>query len=143
MNANTMWKNYRAIAGAHNYIIGFEYNGSIYAVQRKQVKQFLTYEKASRGQGYALRLRFKVTDKKRLATNAINLGNAEQLQDSIYNKGDNFERLVAEYYGIKWQKNNTCFTECGDLNINGTEYQVKFDAATFTNEKILERLRRA
>ena len=51
MTKQTMWKNYRAIAGAHTYILGFEYKKELYMVTRKQVGQFLSYEQASRGQG--------------------------------------------------------------------------------------------
>ena len=31
------------------------------------------------------------------------------------------------------------FTKCGDIRVNGVEIQIKFDGATFTNEKTLAR----
>jgi hypothetical protein len=39
-----------------------------------------------------------------------------------------------------WEKDNVPFTEDGDLTANGIAYQIKFEKATFTNEKTLARL---
>lgn len=139
MTKQTMWNNYRAIAGAHTYILGFEYKKELYMVTRKQVGQFLSYEQASRGQGMGLRLRMKVADRKRLANKGICLGSIDRLTETAYNKGENFERLVHEYYGQVWEKDTRPFTECGDICVNGVEIQIKFDGATFTNEKTLAR----
>ena len=48
--------------------------------------------------------------------------------------------MVTEKFGQVWTKNSIPFTECGDININGIEYQIKYQGATFTNEKILNKL---
>ena len=52
MTKQTMWKNYRAIAGAHTYILGFEYKKELYMVTRKQVGQFLSYELQVEGRAW-------------------------------------------------------------------------------------------
>ena len=142
MTKQTMWNNYRAIAGAHTYILGFEYKKELYMITRKQVGQFLSYEKASRGQGMGLRLRMKAADRERLAGKGICLGSIDRLAETTYNKGENFERLVYEYYGQHWEKDGRPFTECGDLQVDGVEIQIKFDGATFTNEKTLANQRK-
>ena len=81
----------------------------------------------------------KVADRKRLASKGICLGSIDRLTETAYNKGENFERLVHEYYGQTWEKDTRPFTECGDIRVNGVEIQIKFDGATFTNEKTLAR----
>lgn len=137
MTKATMWKNYRSIAGAHTYIIGFELNKELYMVTRKQVGQFLSYEQASRGQGMSLRLRMKKADRVRLAKKGVCLGSIDRLTETAYNKGENFERLVHEHFGQPWVKDTKPFTECGDIRVDEVEIQIKFDGATFTNEKTL------
>ncbi len=139
MNKNTMWKYYRNLSAAHTYILGFEVGHEVYMITRKHVGQFLSYEKASRGQGMGLRLRMKSADRKRLVKKAIRLGSVEELKNGKYNKGENFERLVFEHYGQKWEKDTEPFTKCGDICVDGVEIQIKFDGATFTVEKTLKR----
>ena len=139
MTKQTMWNNYKAISGAHTYILGFELNKELYMVTRKQVGQFLSYEQASRGQGMGLRLRMKKADKVRLAKKGICLGSIDRLTETAYNKGENFERLVHEHFGQTWEKDHEPFTKCGDIRVDGVEIQIKFDGATFTNEKTLAR----
>ena len=139
MTKNTMWKTYKTISAAHTYILGFEFDNKIYMVIRKQVGQFISCEKASRGQGMGLRLRMKSADRKRLAKKAVCLGSVNRLSEMSYNKGENFERLVHKYYGQEWKKDNEPFTKCGDIRVDGIEIQIKFDGATFTNEKTLTR----
>lgn len=48
--------------------------------------------------------------------------------------------MVTEFYGQEWTKDNAPFTEDGDLTANGIAYQIKFEKATFTNEKTLARM---
>ena len=139
MTKNTMWNTYRNLSASHTYAIGFVLNGNLYMSERKQVGQFVTYEKASRGQGMGLRLRLKKADKVRLSKRAICLGSADRLTETAYNKGENFERMVFEHYGQTWEKDTVPFTESGDIQINGIEIQIKYDGATFTVEKTLKR----
>ena len=62
--------------------------------------------------------------------------------DCKYNKGEVFEKLVTEFYGQEWTKDNVPFTVDGDLTVNGTAYQIKFEKATFCNEKSLANLKK-
>lgn len=61
-------------------------------------------------------------------------------KESKYNKGEIFEKLVTEYFAQEWTKDNIPFTEAGDIEINGKAYQIKFEKATFTNEKTLAKM---
>lgn len=139
MTKNTMWNTYRNLSASHTYIIGFAYKGNIYMTERKRLGKYLSYEQASRGQGMALRLRLRQADRMALVKTSICLGSIDRLTETAYNKGENFERLVNEHFGFTWEKDKRPFTECGDICVDGVEIQIKFDGATFTNEKTLAR----
>ena len=62
------------------------------------------------------------------------------VETSKYNNGEIFEKLVTEHFGQIWEKDNVPFTEDGDLTVDGTAYQIKFQKATFCNEKSLANL---
>jgi hypothetical protein len=137
---------YNAVAFTHKYIWGFEYKSNIYmAMTDKSVLPFVTcLDKASRGAGYALRFRPSVQQKLVLMPNAKILCSKkffeQQVKENKYNRGEIFEKIITEHFNQIWEKNNTPFTKSGDININGIAYQIKFEKATFTNEKILARM---
>ena len=58
-----------------------------------------------------------------------------------YNKGEIFEKLVTEQFGQTWVKDNVPFTDDGDLTVDGIAYQIKFESASFINEKQMMRMR--
>jgi len=60
--------------------------------------------------------------------------------DSKYNRGEIFEKIITEKGGQAWEKDNLKFTEVPDTIIDGIGYQIKFEKATFTNEKSLASL---
>ena len=62
--------------------------------------------------------------------------------DSKYNAGEIFEKMVTEYFGQVWVKDNIPFTEAGDIETDGVAYQIKYQKATFCNEKSLANLRK-
>jgi predicted RNA-binding protein with PUA domain len=64
----------------------------------------------------------------------------EKGKEVHYNRGDVFERLITEKAGQVWTKDNVPFTMAGDIEWNGVAYQIKFEKATFTNEKSLMNL---
>ena len=66
----------------------------------------------------------------------------EQVASTKYNKGEIFEKMVTEYFGQEWEKDNVPFTEDGDITVNGVAYQIKFQKATFCNEKSIANLER-
>ena len=63
------------------------------------------------------------------------------VSESKYNKGEIFEKLVTEWFGQTWTKDNVPFTEDGDLTVDGVAYQIKFEQATFLTEAQMLRLR--
>ena len=152
MENTTMLKSlidgYNEVSYTHNYIFGFESDGVIYgAIATSEVLPYVTsLDKASRGAGLSLRFRPNKAQKEFLKNcETFALCSKKFFEDfhktSTYNKGENFEQLVTEYYGQRWEKDNVPFTKAGDIEVNGIAFQIKFEKATFCNEKSLRALR--
>lgn len=143
MVKRTMMKWYEKFSAADGYIIGFVMDKMLYMVEMERIApRFLNVEEASRNQGDNLRLRLKKAQKQSLAKKAICLGSADVLTADKYNKGENFEKVVTEYFGQEWEKDTIPFYMQGDINVNGRELQIKLDSATIANSKMLEKLKR-
>lgn len=143
----SMINRYNEKSYTHHYIFGFHFKGNVYMVvaDSKILAYILKLDKASRGQGYSLRFSPNTDQKLMLiAMGAMILCSTEffnmEVANSRYNKGEIFEKMVTEFYGQTWVKDNVPFTEDGDLTVDHIAYQIKFEKATFTNEKSLARL---
>jgi hypothetical protein len=142
----TLIDRYNAVAYTHEYIWGFEYKGNIYMARTSaDVMPFVCkLDKASRGCGFALRFVPTVAQKLTLMTSAVVLCSKkffeEEVSNSIYNRGEIFEKMVTEYFGQVWEKDNVPFTDDGDITVNGIAYQIKYQKATFCNEKSIANL---
>lgn len=143
---NLLVEGYESIAYADDYIYGFRFHGAIYMINMRGLdRRVLKLDKASRGAGYALRFR-PTTDIKlyMLSMGATVLCSASIFDsivaDSRYNKGEIFEKIITENAGQEWHKDSVPFTDGGDMVADGIAYQIKFEGATFTNEKTLARL---
>ena len=141
---NYLQDGYNSIAYTDQYILGFKFKGVVYMTfaDRCKTDRFTCLDRASRGAGYSLRFKPTVDQKIALLTNASPLCSVDLFDDMVnnspYNNGDIFEKLVTEKLtGIKWEKDHIPFTEAGDVEYHGTAYQIKFEKATFTNEKTL------
>ena len=139
---------YNALSFTHNYIFGYEYKGNVYAtsVTAEVLPYILKLDKASRGAGYALRFCPTVEQKLFLMmqnTTGVICSSEyfkTEVANSIYNNGEIFEKQVTEKFGQVWEKDNIPYTEAGDIEVDGVAYQIKFQKATFTNEKSLARM---
>lgn len=145
---HSMINQYNDLAYAHNYMFGFTDRGIVYcAVTTAEVLPYVCMlDCASRGQGVALRFKPNKAQKEFLKQfKLIPLCSTVTFEDlfksSKYNRGEIFEKLVTEFFGQKWEKDNIPFTEAGDIEIDGVAYQIKYEKATFTNEKTLMQLK--
>lgn len=138
---------YSRKAYTHEYVFGFTFENTVWAV--KADSSFLPYilklDKASRGAGFALRFCPNRQQKAMLLSlGAIALCSKDYFTavcaSNKYNRGENFEKLYTEYCGQTWIKDNIPYTEAGDIEVDGVAYQIKFEKATFTNEKSLARM---
>lgn len=139
---------YNRLSFTHQYIFGFIFKGVVYAVRMtaEALPYICSLDKASRGAGYALR--FKPTNAQKLYM----LANGETevicsadyfhmlVSESTYNRGEVFENLIFKANNQTWTKDNVPFTKDGDITINGTPIQIKFEKATFCNEKQIHNL---
>lgn len=131
----------------HNYIFGFRAAGNIWfvLVTAELLPELLKLDKASRGAGYALRFKPNKAQKALLASYGAKVLCSEKFFDELaseskYNKGEIFEKLVTELAGQVWEKDNVPFTDDGDLTVDGIAYQIKFEKATFINEKQMHKM---
>ena len=141
---------YNRNAFAHDYIFGYNYKGVVYFTFATNdiINSIVKLEKASENNGYSLRFKPNNKIKEMLMTiNSNVLCSAEYLEDLVknskYNRGEIFEKLITEYFKKDWKKDNNDFTKCGDIEINEKAYQIKYEKATFINEKQIERMRKA
>ena len=146
----SMMQVYKAISAADAYILGFTYHNNVYfvVVDDNVLELACSLDKASRGAGYSIRFKPTNAVKEMLFTlySPKMLCSVEYFNticsDSKYNKGEIFEKLITEFFGQVWKKDNIPFTVAGDININGKEYQIKFEKATLVSEKTLTRAAR-
>ena len=137
---------YTKVAYAHNYIWGFTYKHNVYmaVTDASYVETLCCLDKASRGEGWALRFRPNSAQKLAILPNSKLLCSEdffmETVQGCVYNKGEVFEKMVTEYFGQEWKKDNVPFTKAGDIEVNGIPYQIKYQQATFCNEKSIASL---
>ena len=131
------------------YIGVYTFRGTVYATICNGEQLFangVKLDKASRGAGYSLRFKPNNADKLALMSlGTIVLCSVEMFNqlvaESKYNRGEIAEKLVTEYYGQTWVKDNVPFTEDGDITVNGVAYQIKFEKATFITEAQMMRMR--
>ena len=137
---------YNALAYTHEYIFGFSYKGTVYMAYTNKclLPYILKLDKASRGAGMALRFCPTNDIKVYMLQFAKPLCSTKFFDETVtatkYNKGEVFEKMVTEAYGQEWKKDNVPFTDDGDLTVNDIAYQIKFEKATFTNEKSLAKM---
>lgn len=146
----TLFKNmidrYNDLAFTHLYIWGFTYKKTVYmAFTTSEVMPFICkLDKASRGAGMALRFCPNAEQKVFLLPYAQPLCSEKYMDElhaeSGYNYGEIFEKIVTEKYGQVWVKDNVPFTKGPDLWIGNKPYQIKYQKATFCNEKSLANL---
>lgn len=92
------------------------------------------------GENGSITIRFRFTNeiKQKVKNNGIYLcTNEETKQIKLSNKGYLLEFLVHRYFGRSWQPDNKKWYEYPDISVNGINYQIKGNKATFCNIKTL------
>lgn len=140
---------YRKFSGANAYIIGFVYKHKLYiAVVEEIMPRQVKVMRASTKNGGYLKLQMNMTVKNKeqlIRKGAQCLMNEEEtarfLEENSGFCGVAFERLVYELNGqTPREKENVGFWVCGDINIDGIEYQVKWENAQIVNFQTLREL---
>lgn len=143
---NAMIDRYNELSFTHNYIYGFTYKKMVYMVKAdNSVMPFvLTLDEGSRGAGFSLRFKPNNSQKLLLISKGAQILCSQtafdnMVNESKYNRGEIFEKMVTELNGQEWEKDHVPFTDDGDLTVDGIAYQIKFEKATFTSERQLAR----
>lgn len=113
----------------------------------KDLKENLTIQEGSdkENNSRTLRLTFSKDLKKKVAKTGIVLATKEEFEtfakelggNGKMNRGKALEKLIFNYYGQDWKADNKEYTEYADIVVNGVNYQIKTDKATFLNESEL------
>ena len=152
MLATMMIQKYDYHNFTHNYIIGIKWKKQIIAcaVTSAILDRIVTLDHASRGEGYSVRFKPNMKTRMYILRNALatyKICSVDELESVAReevgkrtNRGSAFEKLVTEYFGQEWRKDSVPFTEAGDIEVNGKAYQIKYEGATFCNEKQLRGL---
>ena len=145
MTINEMMKSYEKHSFSNKYIEGFVFKNMIYMLMTNSLHETgLKLDKASRNGGCSLRFKPTLKEKKEMLKKAFPICTKQEfialVKTSKYNQGEIFEKIISERFGVEWKKDNIPFTKKGDLEINGIAYQIKFEKATFINEKQLVKL---
>ncbi len=140
---------YNKTAYAHLYILGFRKSGNIcfVIVEATMLDHLTKLDKASRGAGYSLRFRPNNAQKNLMMSLNAKVLCSEKFFDELvemskYNRGEVFEKLITEYFGQTWVKDNIPYTEAGDIEVDGIAYQIKFEKATFITEAQMMKMSR-
>lgn len=129
----------------HDYIFGFVLNGLVYSYNTNKLTYGIKLDRASSKCGGGYSLRYKPTKKecetliasgicKVICTEKYFL---DMVANSKYNKGEIFEKLVTESFGIEWFKDNVRLDKGADIETSENAYSVKFQSATIVTEKTL------
>lgn len=139
---------YNSKAFTHNYIYGFTYKDSVYYTESIGLSFGIKLDKASSkcGGGYSIRYNPTKAEKESL----IFSGTAKMLcskeffnetkENSKYNKGEIFEKLITEKYGQEWFKDNVPFFKGADLTTEEKAFSIKFEKATICTESTLNKI---
>lgn len=146
MTKRTLIKYTRRFTAADAYIIGFIYKRNLYMITIEEIPpRFIRVERESSKKGGRRKLQLRLNNQYKeqlIRKGAVYMGD-ETVLDGKYNKGVEFEKLVSEFYGITFRgKDNIGFWVAGDINVNGTEYQIKLDGAQIAVETTLEKLKK-
>ena len=143
---------YNAHAYTHNYIFGYTLGGVVYGAKvmdARAILPFLSYvDIASSKNGGTANVKYRQNAQRIgiINSNACEIRpvcSVDYLEtcfkNSKRNRGQLFEEMVAKVFNMTQNtKKNADFTTSGDVwDANGIHYQVKFNKATFTDERTI------
>ena len=144
-----MIRQYRRFSGADGYIVGFEYKKNIYIIEVNELMprwMRIAHSSSKTGRQPKLQMGLKNVHKEQLIRKgAIMIYTAEEFkQFEGSNKGWKLETAVMNYFGIENTKgqDNEKFSNCGDMELNGKQLQIKFQNEQVVAEKTLHNLQK-
>lgn len=145
---------YNRHAYTHSYIFGYTVRGTVYAARVMDARDILPYivslDRASSKNGGTYSIKYKPNAEKvaiinTAATEIRPICTVDYMENlfanSKQNRGQIFEDMVIKaWHGARVGGKNAKFTDCGDMVADGIHYQIKFNKATFIDERTLKNL---
>ena len=125
-------------------LLVFQLAGRAYAARINAITaDMVTLDRESSQNGGATKLRFKLTNRQKVAlieAGAEEVGDIADILSLQKNKGNAVECWATRrYMGIEWVKDSIPYYMQGDIQVNGEEVQVKFENASLTNVSVMEK----
>lgn len=149
MTKKNFFRYYNRLTGADRTFIFFERKGMIYLYECKHIAPRWAYdefESAKNGGHQKFRMHINISEKDKLiAKGATPVMTSEEFAAIPYaNKGYRCEYYLHQAYDLgEYKPDRVRFDKAGDVEINGIQYQVKFENASLTNVVVLHKAQKA
>ena len=131
---------YRKYTGTDRYFIGFQRKGFLWVADESELMpRWLTIRKPTGNHKEKLQMDLKAKHKDQLikkgAKPVMTSEEFEEMAKAMAkgqtNKGWTLEKIIFDMFeqSEDWDRDNTSFEDCGDINIDGVEYQIKYENA--------------
>lgn len=145
MTKSNFLRYYNKLTGADRTLVFFEKKGVVYIwnckhVAPRWVKE--AFESTSKGGAQKFRMYLSAKEKEKLIKKGATPIMSKEAFESIpcHNQGHKCEYWLHQVCNLGvYKSDNKRFDKCGDVCINGIEYQVKFQNATLTNVDVLHK----
>ena len=148
MTKGNFFRYYNKLAGCHKYLIFFRYKGDVYMAESDKIMPRWCVEtrtSSKRGADQTFRMSMNLKHKEELIRKGANkLFTVAEFEEMPYaNRGHKCEWWLHKMYDLgEYTPDRERFDKCGDVCINGIEYQVKFENASLTTVKTLHNAQR-
>lgn len=144
MTKKNFFHYYNKLTGADRTLIFFTYHHNVYIYECHHIAPRWTqegFESTSKGGYQKFRMYIPVNERAKLiAKGAIQIMTEEEFNSLPYanNKGYRCEYYLHKVCNLgEYTPDREPFDKCGDVCINGVQYQVKFENASLTNVNAL------
>lgn len=146
MTPGNFFRYYNRLNGADRYFLVFTHQNMVWVADLRHIAStwcYKTRESTKNGGWEKWMLKASLLPKERLVKHAVCLMTVAEFEAqrkaSHLNRGYFCEKLVCDRLNCTpaSSKKNARFDECGDVVMNGVQYQVKFENATLTNVNVL------
>lgn len=145
MTKKNFFHYYNKLTGADETLVFFERKGYIYIYRCKHIAPRWCKEgRESKSKGGAQKWRMYITVSERdklIAKGATKVMTVAEFKEIPHkNKGHKCEYFLHKACGLgEYTPDKVRFDVCGDVEINGIQYQVKFQNASLTNVDVLHK----
>jgi hypothetical protein len=129
-------REYRKYSGADAYMMVMIQNKEVYMMEQEEfLPRYMVLKPASKTHKEKLQVNLKAAHRKEMikkgAIHLMSEAEFKAVQKEIgLNRGWTAEKVVYDYFGVEWDgPDQLRFDKGGDLEINGKQYQIKFQNA--------------